>query len=372
MFKNKLEKINLKKSNTLRQLLICIISVVSFKSSAQITQVVGGLSGPYGLALYGNNLYISQSGEINGNKISKIDLTSSNPIVNNVFTNNLAFPTKLKIHENYLYVTESDAIDGEISRALLIGGSNPVMESFITSEVTAPIAIEIKNNILYVADFDNSNIIKINTATTPFQTSILVNDPATDIIVEGDNIYYANPFSGMIYSNSLSNPTTSFDEISTGIVNPSSLLIYGGMMYVSDYFNGKVYRFNYQNTTINTQLLASGLNFPQSMVAYNNELYIAEMGANRIVKLNLANLITETFENTFSAIIYPNPLQNLLSIHTVETIKDVSVIDLLGKKIPIKQIANNSFDISLIAKGTYIIIVTSANDKIFSSKFIKQ
>ena len=359
------------------KLLILIIScfnLISTKTSAQIVEVVGGLSAPYGLALdQANHLYISQSGTINGNKISFIILTDANPIVSDIFTTNLNTPTKLKLSvDNFLYVAESNSNFGRISRANMGGTSTPVMTNYYSTELSSPVGIDVVGNNLFIGDFGNFTIKKVNTSVTPFQSTILAFDLATDIIVNGDFIYYANPTSAEVKSTSISSPATIPSSITSGIANPSSLLLNNGILYVSDSTNGKIYRCNILAPSINADLIASGLNQPQSMVLFNNELYIAESGANRIVKLNISNLSNENFHTSFSLSVYPNPAQNILNIQTAETIKEINVYDILGKKVAVSQVSTNSIDFSNLAQGIYIVKVLNDNDKLFSAKFIRE
>jgi hypothetical protein len=73
-----------------------------------------------------------------------------------------------------------------------------------------------------------------------------------------------------------------------------------------------------------------------------------------------------------SVSIFPNPTQNILNILTQEIIEEISVYDLLGKKMNFVQSGTNTIDISSFANGMYIIKVTVENDKIISAKFIKE
>lgn len=342
---------------------------------AQIVEVVGGLSNPHGLAINPatNHLYISQSGNTNGNKISFITLTDANPIVTDIFTTNLNTPTKLKLSvDNFLYVAESNNNFGRISRANMDGSSPPVMSPYYSTGLVNPIGIDVVGSNLFIGDYGNYAIKKLNTSTTPFQSTILAYNLATDIIINGDYIYYANPTSAEVKSNTIVNPAPITSLLTVGIANPSSLLLSNGILYVSDFTNGKIYRSSISNSSNIAELIISGLNQPQSMVIYNNELYIAEMGANRIVKLNLSNLANENFENTFYATIHPNPAQNILNIQTQETIKEISIYDVLGKKVIVSEVDTNVIDISNLAKGLYIVEVKNSNDKSFSAKFIKE
>ncbi|MCA0349472.1 MAG: T9SS type A sorting domain-containing protein [Bacteroidetes bacterium] len=78
------------------------------------------------------------------------------------------------------------------------------------------------------------------------------------------------------------------------------------------------------------------------------------------------------FDNDFSITIYPNPTQNILNINTQETIKEVSVYDMLGKKVNTNQVSNNTLNVSNLAQGFYFIKIIGENDKTFSTKFIKE
>lgn len=363
----------MKKFNTIEFLFICCLSLVPIKACSQVVEVVNGLSAPYGLAIdQANHLYISQSGSTNGNKISFIVLTDSNPTLSDIFTSNLNTPTKLKLSlDNFLYVAESSNNFGRISRANIGGTSSPVMAPYHATGLVSPIGIDIVGNNLFIGDFGNYAIKKVNTLTTPFQSTTLAFDLATDIIIDGAIIYYTNPTSAEVKSNTITNPAPIPNSITNGIANPSSLLLNNGTLYVSDSTNGKIYRSNILVNPINTELIAAGLNQPKSMAVFNNELYIAESGANRVVKLNLSNLGNEDFEDKLSTKIYPNPTHKIINIQSKETIKEALVYDAVGKKVSVDRISANSFDVSKLLNGLYIIKIVTQNDETFSEMFLK-
>lgn len=342
--------------------------------NSQITEVVSGLSSPYGLTVDNiGKLYIAESGTVNGNRISYVLLNNPIPLAKtDLFTTNLITPTRLKLYNDYLYVTESNSNFGEVSRAYLGGTTQPQMQSYFSTGLVTPIGIDIKDGNLYIGDYGNYAIKKINTSTFPFQVSLLTNNLATDIVIDGDLFYYSNPDYGNVLSHSINNSSPTSIDIVSGITHPSSLLLNNGTLYISDSTEGKIYRINpYGNSTI-PELVLTGLNGPQEMVVYNNEMYIAESNANRIVKINLNLLRNLNFENTISIIISPNPAQNILNIQTQETIKEVSIYDILGKKVAVNQISNNSIDISKLSKGVYLIKIIGENNKTFKSKFMKE
>lgn len=73
-----------------------------------------------------------------------------------------------------------------------------------------------------------------------------------------------------------------------------------------------------------------------------------------------------------SLIVSPNPAQNILKIQTQETISEINVYDLLGKKVAAKQLSPSSIDVSFLDQGIYLIKVENENNKLFFAKFIKE
>jgi hypothetical protein len=88
--------------------------------------------------------------------------------------------------------------------------------------------------------------------------------------------------------------------------------------------------------------------------------------------IDLTTLGQSEFENNLNVITSPNPAKNIINVQTTETIKEVSVYNLLGKKVTVNQLSTNSIDVSNLAQGVYIIKVINEDDKMFSSKFIKE
>jgi N-acetylneuraminic acid mutarotase len=68
----------------------------------------------------------------------------------------------------------------------------------------------------------------------------------------------------------------------------------------------------------------------------------------------------------------PNPAKDILVIQTQEKIKEIIVFNMLGEKVRTKKVSENSIDVSVLAQGIYIISVSNENDKMYTSKFIKE
>ena len=101
--------------------------------------------------------------------------------------------------------------------------------------------------------------------------------------------------------------------------------------------------------------------------------------------LNTAgNLTTATFNicvlnptlstnefNKLNYVIHPNPVDNVLNIAAFETIKELSILDSLGKEVIFSKNSTNSIDVSKLAKGIYLVRITNAENKMVTYKLMK-
>ncbi|PKP40375.1 MAG: hypothetical protein CVT96_09065 [Bacteroidetes bacterium HGW-Bacteroidetes-13] len=81
-------------------------------------------------------------------------------------------------------------------------------------------------------------------------------------------------------------------------------------------------------------------------------------------------------ENDFGDAIkvYPNPTEDILIISTRSTIISVSLYNILGQEVLNRKVNTNEgqIDVSLLAKGTYIVKVLTEDNKVNTSKLIKE
>lgn len=97
--------------------------------------------------------------------------------------------------------------------------------------------------------------------------------------------------------------------------------------------------------------------------------HAGEGNINRIVqnRLNItkngAVLSTERFNN-FEFSMFPNPVNDILTINTKETLRKVEIFNLLGKKV--LSSTKNSVDVSSLSKSVYLVKLSS--DKGVSTK----
>ena len=68
--------------------------------------------------------------------------------------------------------------------------------------------------------------------------------------------------------------------------------------------------------------------------------------------------------------VYPNPVENVLNVSGKE-VESISIYNLTGSKVLTNQLSN-SIDVSILAKGTYIVKVVDQNGETAISKFSKK
>ena len=116
------------------------------------TTVSTGLSKPIGLAINGNQLYVS---EFAGNKISQIDLGQPLPIAATALLNGVTKPTGLLVVGEYLYFnTEFDipAANETKTGRIDLTNANPTIEQVVATNVGLGHQALLRNgNTLYIS-----------------------------------------------------------------------------------------------------------------------------------------------------------------------------------------------------------------------------
>jgi hypothetical protein len=101
------------------------------------------------------------------------------------------------------------------------------------------------------------------------------------------------------------------------------------------------------------------LNFYQKGNSTVNAIYVNSLDITK----NGAVLATQNFNN-FKFSMSPNPVNNILTINSKETLKSIEIFNLLGKKV--LSSTKNSVDVSFLSSSVYLVKLTS--DKGISTK----
>lgn len=120
--------------------------------------------------------------------------------------------------------------------------------------------------------------------------------------------------------------------------------------------------------TINSKLKFSSNNKPVVIYqSYNGGIYAKYFG-----ELNALGVDDINLENQTNIVLYPNPIKDIFIIESKETIDEIMIYDMLGKKVfSQKNITSNNINIAQLPNGFYIVKAKTENG-VSSLKIMKQ
>lgn len=255
--------------------------LMAFAASAQLVDVVTGVSKPWSLALDGNDLYIGLDGS--GGKVIKIDITQQNPMPTDVFTGLGTYGQGgLYLDGNDLYIGEYNY--GKVVK-LDISQPNPTPSDVVT--VSSPFSILKSGNYLYVGT-EFSGIKKIDLTNT----ANIVSYPATlgfigGMALKGEVLYYSDgyPGGGAVYKidESLPNPTASL--VVSGLDTPYGLTLNGNFLYVAEH--SEIRKLDLGQTMPQPVTVVSGLNGGRLTEFDGLDMYVTQYNADKVSKLTI-------------------------------------------------------------------------------------
>ena len=255
---------------------MCFLALTTTSALAQLTEVVSGLQFPYGLALNGNDLYIS---EYNGNRIIKLDITDPlPPMTEVVVATNRPAPLALRGDELFL----GDFTAGSISK-VNITDAVP-MTTLVTTGVSQPNGMTIDGDILYVSARGTNQILSIDvTEPNPTPQVVASISGPVGIVKFGESLYVSSS-NGIRRIDLSQSPATS--TFVASVPSATGLTLNGNFLYIAG--SGAVSRIDLNAETPMVETVVSGLSNP-GLVAFNGiTMFIAEIGNNRVVKLELS------------------------------------------------------------------------------------
>jgi hypothetical protein len=339
----------------MKNLLIIISLLYSAYSFGQKDTITSSVNWPLGIVEKDNYLFIAEADD---NKITKIDLSVSNPIPTTVISG-LSRPNFLLCDGSYLYFTEYNA--GVISK-IDINQINPIKDTVI-SGLNSPKDLLLNNTDLY-----------FTTPTTIFKIDISLSNPDTSTVISGLNgpiglelngteLYYSE-YNGNIISKidiSLPNPVPSI--VISGLNGPiGGMSINGSELYFAEYGSSEISKINITDpnpTITNVDYGVSAADF----AFVGNDLYVSDFLNNLILKyseiLTSVSLITKT-----SVKIYPNPSSDFITFEGVQENLNCTIYNVLGSKVDDFIVFDKlTLDVSSFMEGTYLFVFENGLSK---------
>jgi len=328
--------------------IIVLLSVISTNlAKAQTTDLVTGLDFPCAFAFKGNELYYA---ELEGDKISKIDITDPTPVPITVLDNGINRPISLAFKDDILYIAE---LTGDEISKIDITDTNPTPMT-VLSGLDGPLSIEIKDDFLYIGEFFGK-ISKIDiTESVPTQI-ILTTDTASpyDFEFNGNDLYIADfsvsKISKIDITDTAPTPVTVLSEVDY----PHAIVFDDDFnLLIGEYFNDRVIRrVNATNETVVT-----GVDNPMEISIHDNRLYIAESDKISVLDLEILSISSFGHELSNETKIFPNPSSDFIHVSNLNKTTKYKIYDALSSLILEGTVSNNqSINIQDLTNGIYFL-----------------
>lgn len=259
-----------------------IFSFTTIDPYSQTTDVVTDLSGPWGIVLYEDDLYIA---EVDGYKVSKINLSASNPGATDVITGIFTF--KLALSGNELYISQPQA---NLISKINISATTPTISPVIL-RINGPSGMAFYGNDLYVAASDVHEIKKIDVSATPPSATVVVEvgfiSRPDGLLLNGTDLYIAFSLANKISKIDISATNPIIIDVATGLSGPNALALDGNTLYIAEYNGNKISKIDISSTSTTVTDVVTGLSGPRGLAIFGNVLYISEYDGNKISKINV-------------------------------------------------------------------------------------
>lgn len=344
-------------------LFVLLITLGIFNVSAQ-EDIVTNVNRPSAILLDGDILYIA---EWSGNKISKIDLSETNPTLETVIES-VSKPAGLALAGNILYVSLQS---GNKVVKYNLSDSSPTQEEVATGLVQ-PWGIALNGNDLYITEYEGDRVSKIDVTSGSTTVSPVIgglNGPIS-FLLNGNDLYISEYLNDRVSRIDITSGTPTRETVAESIDKAWGMALFGDELFISsNNSTGKVVKADVSTPSTTTEDVVSA-NGPTDLTIYGNDLIIAEwsLTAKKISKFPISTLSTES--NLFEEIrILPNPTLDYLKIFGLKEVQSYEVYNVMGK-IVIQGDTQSSTDINVqsLSKGMYFLKL--GGNKAF--KFIKK
>jgi hypothetical protein len=274
--------------------LLIAFCLMAFAATAQVVDVVTGLSFPYGLALNGDDLYIAEGG---ANKISKIDITLSNPSTTDVVTG-MSRPLGLFLDNEELYIGEYNA--GRISK-IDITQPSPIPATVATG-LSKPTGLLLSGDILYISDEGDDRIYYVD-ISQPIPVLLLLasgfNNPTGMVLI--DSVIYVAEFGSFgvndqITKVDLKQSPVVRETFVTNVDQPVGISLNGNFIYIAE--GSQVSKIDINQPNPSAEVVITGLDGSRLVAFDGIDMYIAQVGSGSAGQGKISKL--EIGQPTFS------------------------------------------------------------------------
>jgi DNA-binding beta-propeller fold protein YncE len=247
-------------------------------------------------------LYISNQGS--SDTVGAFDATTGAAIAGFNFPGGVFLPEGVALSGNNLYVTNRGANQVRVYNATT-GAATATFTTTTSSGLSAPLAIAVSGNTLYVVNYSTLYVTAYNATTgaaIPGFTRITGLDFPMGLTVSGNTLYIAssgsssilafNATTGATITSYVSPAVASFNYLG-GLAGPWGLAISGNTLYVANTggsSDGTFPTIDAYDLTTGASIAGytppTGLSMPTDVVVSGNALYVTDLGSNKVDEFN--------------------------------------------------------------------------------------
>ncbi len=338
-------------------------------SHAQATEVLTGLNSPHGIAIKGNDLYISQR-FMSSFEIMKFDVTDVTPVLEDVGHHNSGGITDMIFNGNDLFIANFAfrAID-----TLDITDTDPIAARMIESGFN-PRFLTSNNDYIFVSHPSGLRVTKIDLSVNSPTLELVIgglNSPPYGIALSSNDLYIVQRGEHKISKIDITDINPIPIDVITGINDPYVLVLDGDYLYVGDFDEKNIYRLDITEINPTLELVVDLCCAPTGLVMHENYLFISQGYAGKISKIDIVNLSVAEVELNTAITLYPNPVHNVLYINSPNLLVESVIVYSLQGAVIKKATLVDEIDVSNLATGLYFIQLSS-DGKNVTRKFIKR
>ena len=329
-------------------LTLCMVSL----AFTQVTPVLTGLNGPWGITVHDNVMYV---GENTNDRVVKADLNQAN-LSSEVYVTGVSGASSLLVVDGTLYIGERNG--NRISQHPIdeVGG---VAET-CTSLEFPPVGLGHRNGSIYIAEREGNKVSRTNIQSgcgSGFNTIIGDISQAYGLAIDGDILYCSDADGGFVFSINLTDKQYVKDTIVDGLMTPAGLHVVDNTLYIAEFANDRLHKVTNigENQTIEIFVTGDG---PLAVSSDSNgEIYITEFNANRVSKLGTQVINnTDDLNTQLDVNLYPNPAQEIIRLESTERYDTYLIRDALGTVVQKGSLTHEqSIAIENLQSGAYYL-----------------
>ncbi|MFC7357334.1 T9SS type A sorting domain-containing protein [Jejudonia soesokkakensis] len=327
-------------------LLLCFAGV-----SAQVVEVTTEVINPKGLLLHGNELYIAESGP---GRISKIDISDPNAMPS-IVIDGLNEPRELALIGDDLYIAEwFFSANGRISKFDITATNPSVVEVF---SGIVPSGLTASGDFLFFGDTGNDKIVKIDvTVPNPSAIDVVNLSSNPESLFVHENTLYIGESGQKVSKIDVTVPNPVLTEIITGVASPRSLAIFDDELYIGESTMARIIKIDPEDTNPTPIVVVEDLVNPEGMAFNQGELYFSEFLGNRISKFVVEPLSVNSFEKSSTFTIYPNPADDYITVSGLKRPTKYYIFSAIGMKVYSGYLSKNiKIDTTSLLSGLYFL-----------------